>query len=89
MPSSWWPHWFSLGNSSSSKLHEEDLDRIQSPSVSDTVLELYYVVLVFLIDSLKNADEYVLLGTEALYDIWFSFLKLVTPTCGWVNHFVF
>ena len=30
----------------------------------------------------ENADEYMLLGTEALYDICFSFLKFMTPTYG-------
>ena len=30
-----------------------------------------------------------LLGTEALYDMSVGFLKLMTPTCGRVNHFVY
>ena len=61
VPISWRQHWFRLGNSSFSKLHEEHLDRImetfsffQSPTVSDTVVELCYAVLSLSFDSLKT-----------------------------------
>merc|ERR1711894_38623 len=36
----------------------------------------------------ENADECMLLGNEALYDICFRTLKLTTPTYGDLNHLV-
>ena len=95
VPNSWRQHWFRLGNSSFSKLHEEHLDRImetfsffQSPTVSDTGVRAVLRCLESFLRLVENADEYMLLGAEALYDICVGALKLVTPIHGEVNHIV-
>ena len=83
-----------LGDSSFAKMHEEHLDRncdllfFQSPTVSDTGGRAVLRRLEFFLRLVENADEYMLLGAEALYDICFTFLKLVTPIHGEVNHIV-
>merc|ERR1719384_650684 len=77
-----------------SKVREEYPDRIMetfsvipSPKVSDTVVEPYNAVLSFH-QLVENADECFLLDNEALYDICFRTLKLITPTYGDLNHLV-
>ena len=77
-----------------SKIREEYQDRIiktfsisPSPKVSDTVVEPYNDTLSIhlLFDS---TDEVQVIDNEALYDICFRTLKLITPTYGDLNHLV-
>jgi hypothetical protein len=70
-----------------SKIREEYPDRMMmtfsvfpSPKVSDTVVEPYNATLS-VHQLVENADECMVLDNEALYDICFRTLKLVTPTC--------
>ncbi|KAI5067412.1 hypothetical protein GOP47_0017940 [Adiantum capillus-veneris] len=71
-----------------SKVREEYPDRMMltfsvfpSPKVSDTVVEPYNATLS-VHQLVENADECMVLDNEALYDICFRTLKLVTPTFG-------
>ncbi len=70
-----------------SKIREEYPDRMMmtfsvfpSPKVSDTVVEPYNATLS-VHQLVENADECMVLDNEALYDICFRTLKLITPTC--------
>ncbi|KAK4730257.1 hypothetical protein R3W88_023245 [Solanum pinnatisectum] len=70
-----------------SKIREEFLDRMMltfsvflSPKVSDTVVEPYNATLS-VHQLVENADECMVLDNEALYDICFRTLKLITPSC--------
>ena len=70
-----------------SKIWEEYPDRMMltfsvfpSPKVSDTVVELYNATLS-VHQLVENADECMVLDSEALYDICFRTLKLATPSC--------
>merc|ERR1712226_1234688 len=76
------------------KIREEYPDRMincfsvyPSPKVSDTVVEPYNAVLSTH-HLLENADEVCVLDNEALYDICFRTLKLITPTYGDLNHLI-
>jgi len=76
------------------KIREEYPDRIMctfsvfpSPKVSDTVVEPYNATLS-IHQLVENADEVMVIDNEALYDICFRTLKLVTPTYGDLNHLV-
>ena len=78
-----------------SKIREEYPDRMMltfsvfpSPKVSDTVVEPYNATLS-VHQLVENADECMVLDNEALYDICFRTLKLVTPTFGDLNHLFF
>ena len=51
-----------------------------SLKVSDTVVEPYNATLS-VHQLVENADEYMVLDNEALYDICFRTLKLSTPSC--------
>ena len=73
-----------------SKIREEYPDRMMmtfsvfpSPKVSDTVVEPYNATLS-VHQLVENADECMVLDNEALYDICFRTLKLVTPTCKYL-----
>ncbi len=57
-----------------------------SPKVSDTVVEPYNATLS-VHQLVENADECMVLDNEALYDICFRTLKLITPTCKQSNDF--
>ncbi|KAI5055151.1 hypothetical protein GOP47_0030296 [Adiantum capillus-veneris] len=77
-----------------SKIREEYPDRMMltfsvfpSPKVSDTVVEPYNATLS-VHQLVENADECMVLDNEALYDICFRTLKLVTPTFGDLNHLI-
>jgi len=77
-----------------SKIREEYPDRMincfsvyPSPKVSDTVVEPYNAVLSTN-QLLENVDEVCVIDNEALYDICFRTLKLVTPTYGDLNHLI-
>lgn len=77
-----------------SKMREEFPDRIMntysvvpSPKVSDTVVEPYNATLS-IHQLVENTDETYCIDNEALYDICFRTLKLVTPTYGDLNHLV-
>ncbi|CAG9782678.1 unnamed protein product [Diatraea saccharalis] len=83
-----------LGTLLLSNLEEEYPDRIlasfsivPSPKVSDTVVEPYNSTLSInqLID---NTNQTYCIDNEALYDICFRTLKLMTPTYGDLNHLV-
>ncbi|KAJ6341806.1 hypothetical protein OIU78_009870 [Salix suchowensis] len=70
-----------------SKIREEYPDRMMltfsvfpSPKVSDTVVEPYNATLS-VHQLVENADEYMVLDNEALYDICFRTLKLSNPSC--------
>ena len=70
-----------------SKIREEYPDRMMltfsvfpSPKVSDTVVEPYNATLS-VHQLVENADECMVLDNEALYDICFRTLKLITPSC--------
>ena len=72
-----------------SKIREEYPDRMMltfsvfpSPKVSDTVVEPYNATLS-VHQLVENADECMVLDNEALYDICFRTLKLITPSCEW------
>ena len=72
-----------------SKIREEYPDRMMltfsvfpSPKVSDTVVEPYNATLS-VHQLVENADECMVLDNEALYDICFRTLKLITPSCKW------
>jgi len=76
-----------------SKIREEYPDRMMmtfsvfpSPKVSDTVVEPYNATLS-VHQLVENADECMVLDNEALYDICFRTLKLITPTCKQSNDF--
>ncbi len=76
-----------------SKIREEYPDRMMmtfsvfpSPKVSDTVVEPYNATLS-VHQLVENADECMVLDNEALYDICFRTLKLITPTCKHSNDF--
>ncbi len=76
-----------------SKIREEYPDRMMmtfsvfpSPKVSDTVVEPYNATLS-VHQLVENADECMVLDNEALYDICFRTLKLITPTCKPWNDF--
>ncbi|KAM7264059.1 hypothetical protein ACFE04_001742 [Oxalis oulophora] len=69
-----------------SKIREEYPDMMMltlsvfpSPKVSDIVVEPYNVILS-IHQLVQNADECMVLDNEALYDIYFSSLKLTTPS---------
>merc|ERR1712107_232171 len=73
-------------------IREEFPDRIMnsysvvpSPKVSDTVLEPYNATLS-VHQLVENTDETFCIDNEALYDICFRTLKLMTPTYGDLNH---
>merc|ERR1712209_337078 len=77
-----------------SKIREEYPDRIMnsysvvpSPKVSDTVVEPYNATLS-VHQLVENTDETYCIDNEALYDICFRTLKLMTPTYGDLNHLV-
>merc|ERR1712107_250976 len=77
-----------------SKIREEYPDRIMntysvipSPKVSDTVVEPYNATLS-VHQLVENTDETFCIDNEALYDICFRTLKLMTPTYGDLNHLV-
>jgi len=77
-----------------SKIREEYPDRmmctysvVPSPKVSDTVVEPYNCTLS-IHQLVENADEVFCIDNEALYDICFRTLKLVTPSYGDLNHLV-
>jgi tubulin beta len=77
-----------------SKIREEFPDRmmctysvVPSPKVSDTVVEPYNCTLS-IHQLVENADEVFCIDNEALYDICFRTLKLVTPSYGDLNHLV-
>jgi tubulin beta len=77
-----------------SKIREQYPDRvvstysvIPSPKVSDTVVEPYNATLS-IHQLVENADQCFTLDNEALYDICFRTLRLVTPTYGDLNHIV-
>ncbi|CAB0005314.1 unnamed protein product [Nesidiocoris tenuis] len=77
-----------------SKIREEYPDRIMntfsvvpSPKVSDTVVEPYNATLS-VHQLVENTDETFCIDNEALYDICFRTLKLVSPTYGDLNHLV-
>ncbi|MBA0837377.1 hypothetical protein Goarm_009539 [Gossypium armourianum] len=53
-----------------------------SPKVSDTVVEPYNATLS-VHQLVENADECMVLDNEALYDICFRTLKLITPSSDW------
>ncbi|KAJ6308135.1 hypothetical protein OIU76_017831 [Salix suchowensis] len=58
-----------------------------SPKVSDTVVEPYNATLS-VHQLVENADEYMVLDNEALYDICFRTLKLSNPSFGDLNHLI-
>lgn len=77
-----------------SKIREEYPDRMMltfsvfpSPKVSDTVVEPYNATLS-VHQLVENADECMVLDNEALYDICFRTLKLITPTCKFISSFL-
>ena len=77
-----------------SKMKEEYPDRIMksysvfpSPKVSDTVVEPYNAMLS-MNQLIENTDQTYCIDNEALYDICFRTLKLMTPTYGDLNHLV-
>uniref|UniRef100_A0A7I4DRU6 Tubulin beta chain n=1 Tax=Physcomitrium patens TaxID=3218 RepID=A0A7I4DRU6_PHYPA len=77
-----------------SKIREEYPDRMMltfsvfpSPKVSDTVVEPYNATLS-VHQLVENADECMVLDNEALYDICFRTLKLITPSFGDLNHLI-
>ncbi|EFJ06170.1 hypothetical protein SELMODRAFT_135947 [Selaginella moellendorffii] len=77
-----------------SKIREEYPDKMMltfsvfpSPKVSDTVVEPYNATLS-VHQLVENADECMVLDNEALYDICFRTLKLITPTFGDLNHLI-
>jgi tubulin beta len=77
-----------------SKIREEYPDRIMStfsvmpsPKVSDCVVEPYNATLSAH-QLIENSDSVTCIDNEALYDICFRTLKLVTPTYGDLNHLV-
>ena len=77
-----------------SKIREEYPDRIMntssvvpSPKVSDTVVEPYNATLS-VHQLVENTDETFCIDNEALYDICFRTLKLMSPTYGDLNHLV-
>lgn len=83
-----------LGTLLISKIREEYPDRINSsfsvlpsPKVSDTVVEPYNAAFS-LNQLLESTDETFCIDNEALYDICFRTLKLVTPTYNDLNHLV-
>ena len=59
----------------------------QCLQVSDTVVEPYNATLS-MHQLVESADECMMLDNEALYDICFRTLKLVTPTFGDLNHLI-
>ena len=81
-----------MGTSLMTKIREgyfgrimETFSIIPSHNVSDMVVEPYSVLISFHL-LVENADEYMLLDNEALYDICFRTLKLTTPIYGDLNH---
>ncbi|CAH0406219.1 unnamed protein product [Chilo suppressalis] len=83
-----------LGTLLLSNLVEEYPDRIlasfsivPSPKVSDTVVEPYNSTLS-INQLIENTNQTYCIDNEALYDICFRTLKLVTPTYGDLNHLV-
>merc|ERR1719222_1744242 len=60
---------------------------VPSPKVSDTVVEPYNATLS-VHQLVENTDETFCIDNEALYDICFRTLKLMTPTYGDLNHLV-
>lgn len=77
-----------------SKMREEYPDRIlttysvvPSPKVSDAVVEPYNATLS-VHQLVENTDETFCIDNEALYDICFRTLKLVSPPYGELNHLV-
>ncbi|XP_026764322.2 tubulin beta chain-like [Galleria mellonella] len=75
-------------------LSEEYPDRIMvtysvvpSPKVSDTVVEPYNATLS-LNQLIESSNQSYCIDNEALYDICFRTLKLMTPTYGDLNHLV-
>ncbi|KAL4303434.1 hypothetical protein GQ457_10G006970 [Hibiscus cannabinus] len=83
-----------MGTLMISKIREEYPNRMMltfsvfpSPKVSDTMVELYNAT--FSVHQLvENADECMVLDNEALYDICFRTLKLMTPSFGNLNHLI-
>ncbi|WMV09124.1 hypothetical protein MTR67_002509 [Solanum verrucosum] len=74
------------------KIREEYQDRMMLtfsvfplPKVSDIVVEPYNSTLS-LHQLVENADEYIVLGNEVLYYIFFRTLKLITPSCKSIQH---
>ncbi|KAL5004427.1 hypothetical protein ScPMuIL_017883 [Solemya velum] len=83
-----------MGTLIMNKIREEFPDRIvcsfsvlPSPKVSETVVEPYNALLS-VHQLIENTDETYCIDNEALYDICFRSLKLVTPTYGDLNHLV-
>ena len=77
-----------------SKIREEYPDRMMctfsvfpSPKVSDTVVEPYNATLS-IHQLVENADEVMVIDNEALYNICFKTLKLVTPNYNDLNYLV-
>jgi len=76
------------------KIREEYPDRMMctfsvfpSPKVSDTVVEPYNATLS-IHQLVENADEVMVIDNEALYNICFKTLKLVTPNYNDLNYLV-
>ena len=77
-----------------SKIREGYSDRIMetfsitpSPKLSDTMVEPCVAVISFH-QLAENADDWMLLDSEALYDVSFRTVKLTTTTHEGLNHFV-
>lgn len=77
-----------------SKIREEYPDRIMatfsifpSPKVSEVIVEPYNATLSVQ-QLIENSDQTHCIDNEALYDICFRTLKMVSPTYGDLNHIV-
>merc|ERR1712200_209983 len=75
------------GNNWAKGHYTEGAELVDSPKVSDTVVEPYNATLS-VHQLVENTDETFCIDDEALYDICFRTLKLTTPTYGDLNHLV-